>query len=303
MPDFTALGFESNDVNGSRTGNKGGILYSTSSALPYPERESGLVPYYDNTACQTTGDWNCSAAKARNGGLPQLANITAHVEALSLDIARQIPDQNSTGVYSFDWEFWWPVWEQNSDGDVHGNPPQTSIYVNKSIALVQAKHPSWTLAQTIAQAKDEFEAAAKIYFLETLRTAKQLRPLARWGFYNFPNCDGPGDGAPGVAPCSCSGSRNDALEWLYDEVTSLQPSIYVYYDHPENTTKNAFYAECQMAESKRVVASAAARGTRVAGELPIYTFVWPRYHMNHYDGKLTFVTTFLQTCAKPKIYA
>ena len=34
--------FEANDRNGSRTGNAGGILYSTSAALPYPYRESGL---------------------------------------------------------------------------------------------------------------------------------------------------------------------------------------------------------------------------------------------------------------------
>ena len=33
-PDYAALGFEANDANGSRTGNAGGILYSTSSASP-----------------------------------------------------------------------------------------------------------------------------------------------------------------------------------------------------------------------------------------------------------------------------
>ena len=37
-----------------------------------------------------------------------------------------------------------------------------------------------------------------------------------------------------------------------------------------------------MAEANRVVAKRKARGP--AGELPVFAFVWPRYHSNHFDG-------------------
>ena len=282
LPPFGALGFEVNDANGSRTGNSGGILYSTSSALPYPYRESGLVPFYEVPARCLPDDANCSAAKPINGGLPQALDLTAHVAALTRDIERQIPDPEASGVYSFDWEFWWPVWERNGIGGPPGQPPPTSIYQNRSIMLVQQRHPDWDQQQLVAQAKREWEAAARALFLATLRTAKALRPNSLWGFYNYPNCDGPANGLPGVAPCSCTASQNDELEWLWDEVTALQPSIYVLWDHPENSTRNAFYVDCQMAEANRVVAKRKARGP--AGELPVFAFVWPRYHSNHFDG-------------------
>lgn len=38
------------------------------------------------------------------------------------------------------------------------------------------------------QAKQRFEAAAKEFFLESLRLAQRLRPTARWGYYAFPYC-------------------------------------------------------------------------------------------------------------------
>ena len=31
----------------------------------------------------------------------------------STAVTRQIPDPNARGVYSFDWEFWYPSWEPN----------------------------------------------------------------------------------------------------------------------------------------------------------------------------------------------
>jgi hypothetical protein len=83
LPDFAALGFEVNNVQGSRTGNSGGILYSTSSALPsVPTPFSPLTsvhPLYHNaqthpsaaavntavtmhiaTQVSRTGVWPCS---------------------------------------------------------------------------------------------------------------------------------------------------------------------------------------------------------------------------------------------------
>ena len=44
----------------------------------------------------------------------------------------------------------------------NGAPPQTSIYLNRSIELVRRRHSEWGPADLAAAAKRDWEAAAKV---------------------------------------------------------------------------------------------------------------------------------------------
>ena len=78
--------------------------------------KAGLFPTFTGQgpggACGS-GDWNCTAATAINGGLPQLVNMTAHLAALQHDIELLLPDPQWSGVANIDWEAWKPAFASN----------------------------------------------------------------------------------------------------------------------------------------------------------------------------------------------
>ena len=86
------------------------------------------------------GDWNCTAATSVFGGLPQLANLTSHLEQLALDVAAILPDPAWSGVANIDWEAWSPEYANNRYNEYW-------IYVNRSEALVRQQQPAWPASQ------------------------------------------------------------------------------------------------------------------------------------------------------------
>lgn len=54
--------------------------------------------------------------------------------------------------------------------------------------LQRERHPHWPKKRLQNEAEREFNAAAKVFVLETLRYAKKLRPNVKWGYYAFPYC-------------------------------------------------------------------------------------------------------------------
>ncbi|KAJ8021363.1 Hyaluronidase-1 [Holothuria leucospilota] len=166
--------------------------------------ELGYYPYFNHTL------------QPVNGGLPQVGNISVHLEKATEDILKAIPDPQFKGVGILDWESWRPQWEQNFD--------TRQIYRKKSIELVYNKHPEWSNETIELVATAEFEQAADNWMKSTLRLAKDLRPNARWGFYHFPYCYNNKD------PAYCTQEAvltNDNITWLFDSSTALYPSIYV----------------------------------------------------------------------------
>ncbi|KAF6727543.1 Hyaluronidase-2 [Oryzias melastigma] len=158
-----------------------------------------------------------------NGGLPQVASLTKHLEKMEDGVRRYIPDADARGLAVIDWEEWRPIWMRNW-GPKH-------IYRNHSLVLVQQKNPTWPLEQVSRVAQQEFEISAKKFMLETLRHAKHLRPNQLWGFYLFPDCynhDYLRSMVSYTGRCpDVEVARNERLEWLWTESTALFPSIYM----------------------------------------------------------------------------
>ncbi|XP_073708099.1 hyaluronidase-2-like [Garra rufa] len=170
----------------------------------------GLYPHFED-------------GMAVNGGLPQIASLTQHLEKIPEGIEKYIPNPTMQGLAVIDWEEWRPIWIRNWD--------TKDIYKSHSRLLVGQKNPGWTSIQISKVAQQEFEMSSRIFMLETLRLAKSLRPNQLWGFYLFPDCYNHDyrnslENYTGRCP-DAEVARNDQLKWLWNESTALFPSIYM----------------------------------------------------------------------------
>ncbi|XP_029991346.1 hyaluronidase-2 [Sphaeramia orbicularis] len=158
-----------------------------------------------------------------NGGLPQLASLTQHLEKMPEGVQRYIREPEAKGLAVIDWEEWRPLWVRNWE--------VKDVYRRHSRKLVSQKNPNWPPEQVAKVAQQEFEMSARKFMLETLKLAKSLRPNQLWGFYLFPDCYNHDyrrtlENYTGRCP-DVEVARNEKLKWLWAESTALFPSIYM----------------------------------------------------------------------------
>lgn len=171
----------------------------------------GLYPYFK------------SNGTAVNGGLPQTASFTQHLEKMPEGIQKYIHDPSAQGLAVIAWEEWHPLWIRNLDAK--------DIYKSQSRYLEAQKNPNWTSGKISKVAQQEFEMSSRKFMLQTLRVAKSVRPNQLWGFYLFPDCYNHDyrnslENYTGRCP-DVEVARNDQLKWLWTESTALFPSIYM----------------------------------------------------------------------------
>ncbi|KAM6302367.1 hyaluronidase PH-20-like [Podargus strigoides] len=179
--------------------------------LFYPDR-LGYYPYIN----EVTGE-------VFNGGLPQLSLLENHLKKAKEDIQFYIPSDEQSGFAVIDWENWRPVWIRNWGSK--------DIYRQESIELVQQRDLSLSEAEARTIAKIEFEAAAKLLMLESLKLGIEMKPNRLWGYYLFPDCynyDYKQNPHNYTGTClDIEIERNNELNWLWEESTALYPSVYL----------------------------------------------------------------------------
>uniref|UniRef100_G3N8P7 Hyaluronidase n=1 Tax=Gasterosteus aculeatus TaxID=69293 RepID=G3N8P7_GASAC len=158
-----------------------------------------------------------------NGGLPQMASLTKHLDKMPEGVQKYIREYGAKGLAVIDWEEWRPLWVRNWE--------TKDVYRSYSREFVRQKNPTWPPEQVGKVALQEFEMSARKFMLETLRYAKNLRPNQLWGFYLFPDCYNHDyvrtlENYTGRCP-DVEVSRNEQLKWLWMESTALFPSIYM----------------------------------------------------------------------------
>ncbi|XP_071350370.1 hyaluronidase-2 [Trachinotus anak] len=171
----------------------------------------GLYPYFEKDGTPV------------NGGLPQVASLTQHLEKMPDSVQKYIRESGAKGLAVIDWEEWRPLWIRNWE--------TKDIYRKHSRELVNQKNPTWPPEQVGKVAQQEFEMSARKFMLETLKEAKNLRPNQLWGFYLFPDCYNHDyrrtlENYTGRCP-DVEVARNEQLKWLWTESTALFPSIYM----------------------------------------------------------------------------
>lgn len=206
------------------------------------------------------------------GGLPQLTDIDSWRLRLDVVIRGTIPNPQFDGYYIFDQESWWPIWSLT---ETH--------YREESKKHVRAIQPSWTEEQIDNEAKRIYENGAKFIFLETLRRSKELRPLAHFGYYAYPFVQywcGAECGPSWVGISQRYRDLNDSLGWLWqwlrDNSGVLSPSIYQHYttsSQPHVRANNERFVRESIKENKRI--------SDQYNEIPIFPWVWSRYHPYH----------------------
>ncbi|XP_061864591.1 hyaluronidase-1 isoform X2 [Colius striatus] len=172
-------------------------------------QQLGLVPYYTSQGVPV------------NGGLPQNASLTAHLQQATKDIKVTLSSPDYSGLAVIDWESWRPVWARNW--------ASMSIYWEKSKELVRQQHPEWPSQRVEEVAKQQFEQGARDFMQQTLELGQTLQPDGYWGFYGFPDCyndDFSQLPYTGLCP-EVEKQRNKELGWLWNSSRALYPSIYV----------------------------------------------------------------------------
>ncbi|XP_073508179.1 hyaluronidase-1-like [Phyllobates terribilis] len=223
-----------------------------------------------------------------HGGVPQNGSLEKHFTKAVQDIINRIPAKDFHGLGVIDWENWRPQWDRNWG--------IKSIYRNKSMMLVQARHPDWPLNLITKQAKEEFDAAAMSFMRDSVILAQEIRPQGLWGYYLFPDCY---NYDYKVNPHSYTGicptieiKRNDYLHWMWEYSSALFPSIYLDYVLQSSSNGQKFVHH-RLKEATRV-----ASMSKRPYELPIYAYARPFYSLTLYTlSQIDLVHTIGESAA------
>ena len=141
-----------------------------------------LTSYYGKMPCL-----NCGTAKGNhghqwcNGGIPQLANLTAHVAAMERDMDAKVPS-NFTGWIVHDCEAWVIPWALSGNGHADSGS-RYAAYENASVALARSLNPTASEAELNKIAAAAYTKAGIDLLVLTVHTTKRLRPhIAGVGF-------------------------------------------------------------------------------------------------------------------------
>lgn len=214
--------------------------------------ELGSFPYIDD------------AGNSINGGVPQNGNINQHLLKTENDIHTVIPGRMFRGLGVIGWESWQPLWKMNMGDNL--------IYRNRSIAIVQNKHPNWSKQTIQYTAEKEFDSGAKEFLNSTLLLAKLLKPYGLWGLHNFPECfNYPGEQNYTGECAAYIEEDNDLLYWLWEQSTALYPSISLPDSLRANPKAQAF-VQHRIMEALRV-----ASIPKFGHELPVFAYLMIAY--------------------------
>ena len=227
-------------------------------------------------AAMNTADWQAAfpwidaMGVPRNGGIPQLADFGLHVSRVAAGVVTTIPDPNFDGYLMLDYEEWWPQWERT------GEP-----YRRLSRDYVRSRYPNLDSASVEAMAIAEWEEAATELFLESLQTAKAVRPKAKVGFYALPWRSYTEYSGPNA---SYYRAVNDKAALLFEASDVIYPSIYMFYKSGGEVTRaqNEEYIRSNVREAERLAA--------LNGHKEVLPYVMMRYHPSNYHLNNQFLT-------------
>uniref|UniRef100_A0A1B6E068 Hyaluronidase n=1 Tax=Clastoptera arizonana TaxID=38151 RepID=A0A1B6E068_9HEMI len=189
-------------------GNELTILYTPGL---YPE-----IKGYKHNSSLSDDKQNLSNLTYINGGLPQDGNMAKHLAAFKVFVDKSVPDKNNKGLIIIDMEHFGATWQQNFNDML--------VYKILTRKRIQERMPFLPKALVEAQAKREYEKAAMNFIEKTIEYGKTLRPYAKWGYYQYPQCFN----QVGVDFCSkATQNDNNLLYRLYQLSDALYPSLYL----------------------------------------------------------------------------
>ncbi|XP_032893249.1 hyaluronidase-4-like [Amblyraja radiata] len=179
------------------------------------------------------------------GGLPQNMSLKDHLRQARVDIHNFL-SKDYAGMAVIEWVEWRALYARNTGS--------RDVYQAKSQELVRGRNPRWNQSQVEAEAKNEFDQAARIYMSSSLRLGQSMRPKAYWGFALFPDCY---NGNYGDEFTTYDGhcpdieiKRNTELTWMWTQSSALFPSVYL--EEALHSERGKLYARYRIKEAIRV---------------------------------------------------
>jgi hyaluronoglucosaminidase len=233
--------------------------------------------------------------------VPQAGNLSLHLELVADGIRQRVPDKNFGGRIVVDFEKWRPTWyHYKRDEDPY------HLY---SMALVRKQAPGLAGNATAVEelAKEQFEAAGLLFYVETLRLIRAMRPNALAGYFGYPETNmggcqdiranqtqypkecGYDNPAAGVWRAS-----NDRLAPIWAASSALYPSTYLRergeFDgkgHPQ--ISNASWRARVAVIVGSVVNESARLSATYGGGIPVLPFGWGLYCTHPFDTAVASV--------------
>ena len=216
--------------------------------------------FYNSPGRMTVGAWPCFTKNGTsvNGGLPQLGNLSAHLEQVRIDVARRLPE-DFAGLAVLDWEEWTP-WIDPLD-----SAQNSSLYFNRSVELAGGD---------VAAAVAAWNASSLAFMEQTLLAAREVRPKGHWGFIGVVQC------TFDTQTEACRPEfqrRNDALSSLWAAGSALYPELYA--TCPFDTSGGPADTKCSAAAKLPLKIAARMREARrvvhsLPAKIPIVAFTW-----------------------------
>lgn len=217
------------------------------SAMPQMHRGNAIV-LYTGQAGLYPKEWQ---GQNVNGGVPVACDMNAHLTKLRDDIDRYIP-QNFSGYAVIDYEDWEPLWAETPE-----------LYREKTRAVVRAQYAGLTPQQVEEYSIRDHERAAKDFLLQTINTAKAMRPSAKWGYYGYPRL--------------YQVEHSAQMQWLWDAQTAFYPVAYTVY--PMSEVRPTPWDHAEPSFFPNLMETLVGTARRIAGpNRAVAAFVWCRYH-------------------------
>lgn len=214
--------------------------------------------------------------------------MDAHLAQLEIDIERQIPDPEFSGLAIIDYEDFRAIWDRtpNVPSDEGPDAHDTDFQDDwrDYIRSVNPEFDGMSGEQQEQHLRETYEAAVRDFFLATLNKGREMRPNAKWGFYGYPlrfykwKREAP-TSVISYDDGSHAGSRfNDRLQWMWDAVDVITPSVY-----PAMAVANPDEYICQRQytaqEEWEYLKNMLRESERVGKGKPVLPFITSRYYL------------------------
>jgi hypothetical protein len=212
--------------------------------------------------------------------------MDAHLTKLKDDVEFFIPDPAFSGIVILDFEVFRAVWDRTRDEPSTQGPAALDLdFKSDWRDYIEAAEPGFADMNETEQEeylRDTYEAAVRDFFLATLNRVRELRPNARYGFYGYPvrfyknRKEAPTNVISYDDGTHLASRRNDRLQWMWDAVDIISPSIY-----PGRVVAAPGEELCELqydaAEDWLFIKNMLGEARRVANGKPVMPFITAQY--------------------------
>lgn len=212
----------------------------------------------------------------------------AHLDQLRRHVERFVPDPEYTGLIVVDYEHWRPVWDRTRNEPGSADPSARDYdFKDDWREFARVRYADQLQGLNAAQKEEVFrqtyEAAAREFFVRTVREIKRTRPNAKAGYFMIPvrryGSQETPQGVIGYGNLTYTASQlNDRLPWVAEECDFLMPNVYgTRLGVPNGEPYDIYSGEAPAWRNAEYIYSSVAEAVRMARGKPVYVIGSTKY--------------------------